>query len=851
MTDDSRYVGPYRLGDRLGVGGMGEVYRAFDERLERWVAVKIVRTDLEANEDARTRLRREARSAASLSHPSIVQVHDVVESNDGDAIVLELIDGRSLARLLDDGPLPIPQVRLLSREIAEGLAAAHGRGFIHRDLKPENVMVTPDGHAKILDFGLAKRFEGEEAPLTRTDAAVGTFRSMSPEQARGLSLDHRSDLFSLGILIYEMLTGKAPFAAASTYETLTRICTAEPAPISELRPDAPADLIHLVHNLLEKDSALRPGSANDVAAALLGSSMVASALVERATLTQVEPRGALALPDMEPAGPSRRSRWRGAVVVGALLLGGAAAVWLWRQPSPPPTRTVLAVTAPVVAGEASEAVELVAAGLRQALLVGALALDGLSPVVPEEVDRFTGSAQEVASAVAADEVLASRMECPGELCRITLQRVSSTGSLLWTGELSVPRAEPYLLAEAVANQVRLAYPAAELRPGAARLEVAPSDFADYLRVARSVTGVELTMEERLERVANIRRSSPRFLDAYVLEAQLLGSRFNERRDPGDLDRAFKLLGDARTLAPSDPRPLLAEFDVAFQAERLEQAEAALTALEKLAPGEPGILVGRARLLHRAGRGAEALVLLERAVEQRPSFLYQFRLADLEYRQGRAAAARVRLEELLRRYPGDLVVRSLLAQIELVSGDPARAAELYGSLVSETRELAEISNLGASQLVALRYAEAEQSFREAVALEPRNAGALLNLADAIGLQGRAAEARDLYSRVLDLVEADPAASHWQVLTVRAQALAHLGRGAEAVATIQEVLSLENSQATWEAALVFAVAGERTSARVNAERALTQGFSPAWFGFPWFDELRADPAFRERLAAVGPE
>lgn len=153
-------------------------------------------------------------------------------------------------------------------------------------------------------------------------------------------------------------------------------------------------------------------------------------------------------------------------------------------------------------------------------------------------------------------------------------------------------------------------------------------------------------------------------------------------------------------------------------------------------------------------------------------------------------------------------------------------------------------------MALRYAEAETTFRRAVALEPKNASVTLNLADAIELQGRSAEARDLYLKVLELVAADPASSHWQLQTVRAQALAHLGRGDEAVATIQQVLSLENSQASWEAAVVFAVAGERTSARVNAERALTQGFSPAWFAFPWFDELRADPAFRERLAGTGP-
>jgi predicted Zn-dependent protease len=333
------------------------------------------------------------------------------------------------------------------------------------------------------------------------------------------------------------------------------------------------------------------------------------------------------------------------------------------------------------------------------------------------VDRFPGSAQEVAAAVAADEVLASRMECPSELCRITLQRISGRdGALLWTASLSTPRSDPYLMTEAVASQVRQAFPDAEPRPGVARLEVQPEDYAEYLRISRAGRGVSTTLEDRLARVAEVRRSSPRFLDALVLEATLLGARFTDRRDAADLDRAFDLLEEARTLAPTDPRPLLAEFDVAFQAERLDQAEAALAALERLVPGEPGLLVGRARLLDRAGRGAEALTLLRRAVAQRPSWPHQFRLADLEYRQGEVGAARKRLEDLLQRFPGDFVARSVLAQIELVSGDPARAAELYRELVEITPELAEISNLGAAQLVALQYAEAETTFRRAVALE---------------------------------------------------------------------------------------------------------------------------------------
>src|SRR3954471_23912111 len=267
MGSHPQTIGPYSLGERLGAGGMGEVYQAYDERLDRWVAVKLIRPEATENETARERFRREARAVARLSHPSIVQIHDIVETAESDAIVMELVEGESLARRITRGPLPVGEAVRIGREIAEGLAAAHAKGLIHRDLKPENVMITPEGRAKILDFGLAKRLEGE-ASLTADHRVLGTFRAMSPEQAKGLPLDARSDLFSFGLLLYEMLSGRSPFEGSSTLETLTRICTHRQTPLREVSSAIPEGLSRLVDQLLEKEPARRPGTAREVAAAL-------------------------------------------------------------------------------------------------------------------------------------------------------------------------------------------------------------------------------------------------------------------------------------------------------------------------------------------------------------------------------------------------------------------------------------------------------------------------------------------------------------------------------------------------------------------------------------------------------
>ncbi len=270
------HIGPYRVIGRLGRGGMGEVLRGHDDRLDRPIALKRIRPGGRDPEKARQRFRREAQIVARLNHPAIVQVYDWEEASGDDWLIMELVDGRPLDDLLQDGPLPPKRAATIAREIASGLAVAHEAGLVHRDLKAANVMVTAgSGHSeiKILDFGIAKKIsldplpsEGEAPPTTLTEAGqvIGTVRSMSPEQALGYPVDHRSDLFSLGTLLYEMLSGVSPFEGGSKVETLSRICSAREAPLSDLAPDLPAVLTQLVGRLLEKQPERRPTDAREV-----------------------------------------------------------------------------------------------------------------------------------------------------------------------------------------------------------------------------------------------------------------------------------------------------------------------------------------------------------------------------------------------------------------------------------------------------------------------------------------------------------------------------------------------------------------------------------------------------------
>ncbi len=267
-------LGPYEILAPLGAGGMGEVYRARDERLKREVAVKVLPAELAADGDRRSRFEREARAASGLSHPNILTIYDIGSADATVYIAMELIDGQTLKDLTASGPVPTKKMLDLAVQIADGLAAAHAAGIVHRDLKPQNVMISKHGYAKILDFGLAKLVTPDKgevsgaltaADATRPGMVMGTAGYMSPEQASGRELDFRSDQFSFGSILYELATGKRAFERGTTAETLTAIIREEPAPVAQVNPRTPAPLRWLIERCLSKDPEDRFGTTRDLA----------------------------------------------------------------------------------------------------------------------------------------------------------------------------------------------------------------------------------------------------------------------------------------------------------------------------------------------------------------------------------------------------------------------------------------------------------------------------------------------------------------------------------------------------------------------------------------------------------
>src|SRR5271154_3337260 len=290
-------LGPYEILDALGAGGMGEVYRARDTRLGRDVAVKILPAEFSADPVAKQRFGREAKTISGLNHPNICVLHDVGSQDGVDYLVMEWVEGETLAKRLEKGPLPLEQVLKIGAQIAEALDKAHRSGVVHRDLKPGNVMLTATG-AKLLDFGLAKEASPlataatstaaiPTSPATQQGTIVGTFQYMSPEQIEGKELDGRSDIFSLGAVLYEMLTGKRAFEGKTQLSVASSILEREPAPIRDMKQLTPAALEHAIQRCLAKDREERWQAARDLAMELnwigkSGSQTIAPTFTSRA-----------------------------------------------------------------------------------------------------------------------------------------------------------------------------------------------------------------------------------------------------------------------------------------------------------------------------------------------------------------------------------------------------------------------------------------------------------------------------------------------------------------------------------------------------------------------------------------
>jgi TolB-like protein/Flp pilus assembly protein TadD len=705
--------GHYLILERIGAGGMGEVFKARDTRLDRLVALKVLAGRQAADPQHRARFAREARAIAALKHPNIVTVYSVEEEGETAFITMELVDGRRLADLIPPNGMALADLAAVAAPLVAAVAEAHAHGIVHRDLKPENVMIEKGGTVKVLDFGLAKLSTAEadveppasQRPATLTGAGMifGTASYMSPEQAEGRPVDARSDVFSLGIVLYQMATGRRPFQGDSEVSILSAVLRDTPPPVGELRPDLPAAFSRLVEHCLAKDPAGRFADAGELAALL--------AAPEVGTPSAAGPDGGI-----------RRRRVLAVVAAAAFVLLAAAAGWLLTQPrggAAPAGGGVSIAVLPFANLSADPDSGYFSDGITEEITTKLAHIGGLRVASRTAAARYRASdlgPRAIARELGVDYLLEGSVRRAGDRVKIAAQLVAAdTGFQAWSREFEGDMRDVFRLQEDTALEIAAALDLrlspreqqavrrrsttnaqafdAYLR-GRSLLEY--FDTPDRLAVARAHLERALQLDpgyplalvglsrveaqyyrnldprpERLVRAEELARRAlerdPELAEAHVALAQVHGNRYEYGEAAERCREAIRL--DAANAYAWDLLSWALAYRQPPDAAGAEEAARRAITLQASLIGAYYHL-GRALVLQQ--RHAEALQAFEQAKSLDPGFeTADFGIAQVHLATGDPAAALAALARL-RTTAGAPVVLALRASAHAAAGDAGTA-----------------------------------------------------------------------------------------------------------------------------------------------------------------------------------
>jgi serine/threonine-protein kinase len=677
-------LGHYRITAKLGEGGMGVVYRAHDERLDRDVAIKVLHEDVAQDVDRLARFEREAKAVAKLDHPNILAIHDFGTEEGVNYAVTELLEGESLREVIKGGGLTPGKAVEYARAIADGLAAAHDKGIVHRDLKPENVFLTRDGRIKILDFGLAKLVLPEQDLATGTQTAtlettpgslLGTVAYMAPEQVQGRPVDHRSDIFALGVVLYEMLAGRRPFGGSTMVETAAAILQEDPEPISAASPNVPPTLASVVAKCLEKRPEDRFSSAHDLSLTL-GAMESAAATPPRREKSTIERRW-----------PHILAVVIGAVIAILFILPPSALIErLTGTADTAPIRSIAVLPLDNLSGDPEQ--DYFADGMTEALISKLAQIGSLDVISRTSAMLYKNSEKplpQIARELGVDAIIEGSVSRGENNVRITVQLIhGTTDRHLWAEDYQRPLRDVLLLqgevAQAVAHEIDAVLTTEESGRLAQARTIDPEAHEAYLKgmhffllfTGDSFTKATTYLEGAIE-------IDPEYADAYALLAAVqVNSTYFLGLPPTEVvPRARKNLGAALELDPINANAVLVKgwIEMTYDWDWDSAERSHIRALE-LGPSQSQVHSSYAYMLACRGAVEEAVVEARRAERLDPlSPLAGQQVGMMLYLARRYEEAIAQLERTIDLSPGYWFAYLRLAQALMATGEYDRGIEV--------------------------------------------------------------------------------------------------------------------------------------------------------------------------------
>jgi serine/threonine-protein kinase len=850
------FAGRYRIQRLLGSGGMGAVYQAHDLELDVPVALKVIRSEIladpQAGRESEQRFKRELLLARKITHQNVVRIHDLGGDSSGvKYITMPLIEGTDLHALLHQGPLPFERVLSIGIQIAAGLAAADDVGIVHRDLKPQNILVDRAGHVYVSDFGLAKSYEASAAGLTRQGDFIGTPKYVAPEIVEGQRADHRSDLYALGLILYEMASGTLPFAGDSVMELLMQRVRKTPKDLREVNPSIPEFFSRIVMRCLSRDPAARYHHAREIVADLEAARPPKGASLHSVSIT---------LPL-----PSRRGWILAAAVLVCLAVAAALPSvrnFVLRRPTtsegiPSASEQKLIAVLPFRTIGAGTALEHLGIGVAEGLTAKLFGMSGVRVAPASAIDRvdLTQSLPRIARELGSNLIVSGTVQEGGGRLAITVNLEEPlAGRRVWTEQFPGDPKDLLTLQDQIFSKL---VDALELTPSSAehaRSIARPTNnlaaYDQYLKGRNAMRGQQdrRNVEAALKFFEQALETDPRFALAYAGVADASLQMYRETRDRLWADKAVFAADQGKRLDPNLVEVRIASGNAYLATGKTNEAIVELTKALELAPNSDDAYRRLAGAHMRAGRSEEAIAMHLKAIEVNPYYwLNHNALGGAYWQLGDYEKAAQAFQKVIQLEPDNVNGVNDLGAAYLQTGRYAEAAEAFQKALTLVPTAETYTNLGIAYAWQGRFSEALPAYQKAVELSPNVDGWLSNLADGYRWLGQMDKARETYdnaiARAFKALQVNPndAATRSQLGTYYAKK----GETEQGLKLVREAEAAapDNVTILYNVAVVLALAQQDDQAVEALRRAFKAGY-PALFAEhdPDLKRLAANPRFR---------